>query len=67
MAAQTMLRRLVLLARTIIPRVMWSVVERDGEPELVIWREWLGYSYDIVSIAGTWGRFDRSTGRPGPT
>ena len=45
---------------TIVPRTYWSVVERDGVPELVIWREWLGNSYRIVSLAGNWGRWDRN-------
>lgn len=45
--------------RTVIPRVFWTVVERDGQPELVIWREWLGHAYDISSVAGSWGRWDR--------
>ncbi len=53
-------RRLKLYARTIVPRIMWTVVERDGQPELVIWREWLGSTYDIHSIAGGWGRWDRT-------
>lgn len=45
---------------TIIPRTCWTVVERDGQPELVLWRMWLGNSYGIVSLAGGWGRWDRA-------
>lgn len=44
---------------TLLPRTSWEVVERDGIPELVIWRQWLGRAYDIRSIAGGWGRWDR--------
>lgn len=57
-----MIRRLHLKIRlkTIVPRVFWTVVERDGQPEMVIWREWLGNAYDIRSIAGGWGRWDRN-------
>jgi hypothetical protein len=49
----------LIYLKTIIPRTYWSVVERDGQPELVIWREWLGNAYKIVSLAGSWGRWDR--------
>lgn len=49
----------LIILKTIWPRTFWSVVERDGIPELVIWREWLGNSYRIVSLAGSWGRWDR--------
>lgn len=45
---------------TLIPRTKYAVVERDGLPELVIWRMWLADSYDIVSLAGGWGRWDRN-------
>lgn len=55
-----MKRRISLLLRTLFPRIFWTVVERDGVPELVIWREWLGSAYDIRSIAGSWGRWDRT-------
>lgn len=47
------------LLKTLWPRTFWTVVERDGIPELVIWRMWLGNSYRIVSLAGQWGRWDR--------
>jgi len=60
MSPLTLVRRLKLYARTIVPRVMWTVVERDGQPELVIWREWFGSAYDITSLAGDWGRWDRT-------
>lgn len=45
--------------KTLWPRTLWTITERDGIPELVIWREWLGNAYNIVSLAGSWGRFDR--------
>ena len=51
--------RLRSMLRDPFPRTHWTVVERDGVPELVIWRQWLGSAYDIVSLAGGWGRYDR--------
>ena len=54
------IRRAKLYARTLVPRTFWTVVERDGRPELVVWREWLGNAYDIASLAGDWGRWDRA-------
>lgn len=45
--------------KTLVPRTYWQVVERDGIPELVIWRQWLGNAYGIASLGGQWGRFDR--------
>lgn len=45
--------------RQLVPHTEFAVVERDGQPELVIWRQWLWNAYDIVSLAGKWGRWDR--------
>lgn len=52
------LRRFV---RWAFPRVVWTVVERDGHAEFVIWRQWLGRAYDINSVAALPGRYDRQT------
>lgn len=50
-----------LFLRSLVPRVLWTVVERDGRAEFVIWRQWLGRAYDINSIAALPGRYDRET------
>jgi hypothetical protein len=51
--------KIKMTLKTMFPRTFWTVVERDGIPELVIWRQWLGHAYSIVSLGGQWGRWDR--------
>lgn len=56
-----MIARLWRMALYAIPRTIWTVVERDGHAEFVIWRQWRGRAYDINSVLSMPGRYDRET------